>query len=100
MVDLSLDLKTQAKKRKLEDSGGGGSGASGKDAVLDLNDSLESFTRKEKLSSAEYSCQKCDGTQQHATKQMSVKKLPPVLSIHLKVRNGPSLVHWLSTLVF
>ncbi|KAF1956523.1 ubiquitin carboxyl-terminal hydrolase 2 [Byssothecium circinans] len=75
-MDLSLDVRNLPKKRKLE------SGA-GADAQLDLRDCLDRFTGREKLGAAEYTCRNCDGGQ-NATKQLSIKQLPPVLSIHLK----------------
>ncbi|KKY14673.1 putative ubiquitin carboxyl-terminal hydrolase 22 [Diplodia seriata] len=77
VMDLSLDVRSQAKKRKLD-------GNSEKNPAIDLRDCLDRFTGKEKLPAAEYSCEKCGGTQQSATKQLSIKKLPPVLPIHLK----------------
>ena len=76
-MDLSLDVRTQAKKKKINVS-------NGEETLLDLRDCLESFTAREKLGSAEYTCRNCDSPQ-NATKQLSVKALPPVLSIHLKV---------------
>ena len=79
VMDLSLDLRSQAKKRKLD-------GEAAKDAAIDLRDCLERFTAREKLAAAEYTCQNCDNTQQNATKQLSIKRLPPVLPIHLKVK--------------
>lgn len=80
VMDLSLDLRSQAKKRKLE-----GDSSAEKNPTLGLRDCLDRFTGKEKLAAADYSCEKCGGTQQNATKQLSIKKLPPVLPIHLKV---------------
>ncbi|KAH7378719.1 ubiquitin carboxyl-terminal hydrolase 2 [Pyrenochaeta sp. MPI-SDFR-AT-0127] len=78
-MDLSLDVRNQpGKKRKLNPN-------SGDETALDLRDCLERFTAKEKLGSAEYTCRKCDSPQ-NATKQLSVKRLPPVLSIHLKAQ--------------
>ena len=77
-MDLSLDIRSQAKKRKLE-------GDTPKDAPIDLRDCLDRFTSREKLGAAEYTCQNCEGGQ-NATKQLSIKRLPPVLPIHLKVR--------------
>ncbi|KAF2685581.1 ubiquitin carboxyl-terminal hydrolase-like protein 22 [Lentithecium fluviatile CBS 122367] len=75
-MDLSLDVRNLPKKRKLE---GGGKD----EAQLDLRDCLERFTGREKLGAAEYTCQNCDSGQ-NATKQLSIKRLPPVLPIHLK----------------
>lgn len=79
IMDLSLDLRTQAKKRKASSDDAQQSGA------IQLHDCLARFTSKEKLAAADYACQNCDGSQQNATKQLSIKKLPPVLPIHLKV---------------
>lgn len=74
-MDLSLDIRNH-KKRKLNNDKG--------DEVLDLRDCLERFTAKEKLGSAEYTCRNCDKPQ-NATKQLSIKRVPPVLAVHLKV---------------
>ncbi|KAK8196884.1 uncharacterized protein BKA78DRAFT_246437 [Phyllosticta capitalensis] len=79
-MDLSLDLRSTAKKRKLE---GGDADKDGAPAI-NLQDCLDRYTGKEKLSAQEYNCGNCGGTQQNATKQLSIKNLPPVLSFHLK----------------
>jgi ubiquitin carboxyl-terminal hydrolase 22/27/51 len=76
-MDLSLDVKS-SKKRKHEAS---------EEAQLDLRSCLERFTAREKLGSDDYTCQSCN-ERQSATKQLSIKQLPPVLSIHLKVCNA------------
>ncbi|KAF2814257.1 cysteine proteinase [Mytilinidion resinicola] len=80
VMDLSLDLRSQAKKRKLQQSGDGGD----KDFAIDIRDCLDRFTGRERLAAAEYTCGNCGGQQQNATKQLSIKRLPPVLPIHLK----------------
>ncbi|RUP47522.1 hypothetical protein BC936DRAFT_145648 [Jimgerdemannia flammicorona] len=49
-----------------------------------LVDCLDRYTHPEKLGPKEYSCGKCGNTFQEATKQLSVKKLPPVMSFQLK----------------
>ncbi|KAF2470362.1 ubiquitin carboxyl-terminal hydrolase-like protein 22 [Lindgomyces ingoldianus] len=79
-MDLSLDVRNQSKKRKLnlQESNGDDSFS-----PLDLRECLERFTSREKLAATEYTCQNCDG-QQTVTKQLSIKRLPPVLPIHLK----------------
>ena len=77
-MDLSLDVRNQGKKRKLDPN------ASGEQAALDLRDCLERFTSREKLGAEEYTCSNCK-KEQPATKQLSIKRLPPVLPIHLKV---------------
>lgn len=76
-MDLSLDIRNQTKKRKHNAD-------KAVEAPLDLRDCLERFTAKEKLGSAEYTCRNCDSPQ-NATKQLSIKRLPPVLAVHLKV---------------
>lgn len=86
VMDLSLDIRSQMKRRKLEkartDSGGADSEAQGhKD--IEIQDCLDRFTGREKLGAQDYVCQKCGG-EQSATKQLSVKRLPPCLPIHLK----------------
>jgi ubiquitin carboxyl-terminal hydrolase 22/27/51 len=43
------------------------------------------YTHPEKLGTNEYNCSKCGKTGQEATKQLSMKVLPPVLSFQLKV---------------
>ncbi|KAF1920509.1 ubiquitin carboxyl-terminal hydrolase-like protein 22 [Ampelomyces quisqualis] len=75
-MDLSLDIRNQSKKRKLNAD-------KGDEIPLDVRDCLERFTAKEKLGSAEYTCRNCDSPQ-NATKQLSIKRLPPVLAVHLK----------------
>lgn len=46
---------------------------------------FDRYTQPEKLGPNEYSCSKCGNTFQEATKQLSIKRIPPVLSIQLKV---------------
>lgn len=77
MVDLSLDVQVQAKKRAL-----GGHGSS---STPTLNGCLESFTSPERLMADVYNCSGCGGTPQKATKQLRIKKLPAILCIQLKV---------------
>ena len=88
-MDLSLELRSQSKKRKLE-NGDAATGYGQGDASqrFGLYDCLERFTTREKLAAADYMCKNC-GAQQSATKQLSVKRLPPVLHVHLKVRSSP-----------
>ncbi|KAF2129795.1 ubiquitin carboxyl-terminal hydrolase-like protein 22 [Dothidotthia symphoricarpi CBS 119687] len=75
-MDLSLDVKNQSKKRKLN-------AGNADETPLNIRDCLERFTAKEKLGSAEYTCRNCDSPQ-NAAKQLSIHRLPPVLSVHLK----------------
>ena len=79
-MDLSLDIRSH-KRRKNADKN--------EDPGLDLRDCLDRFTAREKLESAQYTCRSCDSPQ-NAIKQLSVKLLPPVLTIHLKVRLIPA----------
>lgn len=82
MIDLSLDVQIQAKKRAM---GGGGSAS-----TPTLSGCLESFTSPEKLMADAYNCSGCGGTPQKATKQMQIKKLPTILCMQLKVRTESS----------
>ncbi|KAH9925470.1 cysteine proteinase [Amylocystis lapponica] len=69
MLDISLELK---------DKGGEAAGQE-----LTLASCLRKFTQPEKLGPNEYSCAKC-GKASHASKRMSIRKLPPVLSFQFK----------------
>jgi ubiquitin carboxyl-terminal hydrolase 22/27/51 len=75
-MDLSLDVKNN-QKRKLD--------VPAEEAQLNLRSCLGRFTSREKLGSDDYTCQSCK-ERQSATKQLSIKQLPPMLAIHLKVR--------------
>ena len=81
IVDLSLDLRHQVKKRKLE------GGKAGAEAPLDLETCLKNFTTPEKLGADTYKCKSdlCQDTHQRARKHMTIKRLPPTLCIQLKV---------------
>lgn len=83
-MDLSLDLRIQSKKRKLNSSAKTNGVNSKEDEGLRLEECLARFTSDERLGKDDYTCHKC-GKQRDATKQLSIKQLPPVLSIHLKV---------------
>ena len=78
MIDLSLDVQVQAKKRAM----GGGIGPS---STATLKGCLESFTSPEHLMADAYNCDQCGGTPQKATKQLQIKKLPAILCLQLKV---------------
>ncbi|KAJ7471011.1 hypothetical protein FB451DRAFT_1472862 [Mycena latifolia] len=69
MLDISLELKGKA-----------GEGASGENT---LTACLKRYTQPEKLGSKQYSCAKCK-TAHEASKRLSIRKLPPVLSFQLK----------------
>lgn len=76
MVDLSLDVQVQAKKRAM------GSGI-GPSSTATLKGCLDSFTSPEHLMADAYNCDQC-GTPQKATKQLQIKKLPAILCLQLK----------------
>lgn len=56
------------------------------EAIFTLYDCLERFTKVERLGKDDYSCAKCGdaGKTAEATKQFTIKQLPPVLAIQLK----------------
>ncbi|KAL1949431.1 hypothetical protein VTO73DRAFT_8312 [Trametes versicolor] len=66
MLDISLELKGET---------------SGED--LTLASCLRRYTHPEKLGPNNYSCEKC-GKASHASKRLSIRKLPPVLSFQFK----------------
>ncbi|KAI0635856.1 cysteine proteinase [Trametes polyzona] len=67
MLDISLELK----------------GETGNEHDLTLASCLRRYTHPEKLGPNEYSCEKC-GKASHASKRLSIRKLPPVLSFQFK----------------
>lgn len=69
MLDISLDLKPIAQA-----SGAGGT-------EMTLLSCLKRFTQPEKTT---YKCDKCGKSSNDATKQLSIRKLPPVLCFQLK----------------
>lgn len=79
MLDLSLDVQIQRKKKAL----GAGGGQHANSPTLD--GCLESFTAPEKLMADAYNCSGCGNTQQKATKQLRIRRLPAILCIQLKV---------------
>ena len=83
MIDLSLDLRGQVKRRKLQPT------SPGAEVPLDLLDCLKNFTSPEKLAPDGYTCKsiECNNTAQSARKHLTIKKLPPSLCIQLKVRS-------------
>ena len=81
IIDLSLDLRQQIKKRKLEPK----SPSIGH--PLDLITCLKNYTSPEKLPNDAYTCrsEECGDTPQRAKKHLTIKKLPPALCIQIKV---------------
>ncbi|KAG5636226.1 hypothetical protein H0H81_008733 [Sphagnurus paluster] len=64
MLDISLELKGNSENT--------------------LAACLRRFTQPEKLGAKEYSCAKCGKGSQEASKRLSIRKLPPVLSFQFK----------------
>lgn len=83
-MDLSLDIRVSpiGKKKKLPMTN---SVQTVKEIPpMDLTECLDRFTSTETLGSdSEYKCRKCDSTE-GAKKKLSLCRLPPVISIHLK----------------
>ena len=97
VMDLSLELKPKAEKGKKGTNNNSVNTSNGVDEngaqILTLQECLERFTTPEKLGTNEYNCRKCSGgSVQEATKQLTVKRLPPVLCIQLKVSFSPLLL--------
>ncbi|KAI8094723.1 hypothetical protein BDF21DRAFT_376051 [Thamnidium elegans] len=91
MLDISLGLRPVEKKKKYNGKmANNGRRFSSEDLSRaskqgnTLLDCLDRYTQPEKLGPNEYSCSKCGNTFQEATKQLSIKRIPPVLSIQLK----------------
>lgn len=83
-MDLSLDIRVSpvGKKKKLPITN------SVQTVIefppMDLTECLDRFTSTETLGSdSEYKCRKCDSSE-GAKKKLSLSRLPPVVSIHLK----------------
>ncbi|KAG5641869.1 hypothetical protein DXG03_004093 [Asterophora parasitica] len=70
MLDISLELK-----------GKGGEANPGENTLAAC---LRRFTQPEKLGPKEYSCAKCGKATHEASKRLSIKTLPPVLSFQFK----------------
>ncbi|RKP27197.1 hypothetical protein SYNPS1DRAFT_13043, partial [Syncephalis pseudoplumigaleata] len=73
MMDISLDLNTAPRAQ--------GRSAKG---ITYICVCACRFTQAEKLDATEYTCGKCGNNSQSATKQMSIRRLPPVLSFQFK----------------
>lgn len=84
-MDLSLDLQVRAKTQKaksLEPE------PNELNQTTNLTSCLKTFTSCEKLQPDAYTCTShiCGGQPQRASKELGIKKLPPVLCMQLKVR--------------
>lgn len=69
MLDISLELKGKTSETSAENT---------------LAACLRRFTQPEKLGPKEYSCAKCGKASHEASKRLSIKTLPPVLSFQFK----------------
>lgn len=94
IIDLSLDLRNQVKRRKLEPKVITG------EEPLELSGCLKNFTSPEKLGPDAYTCKspECGGHPQRSRKHLTIKRLPPALCIQLKVRGTRLLPCWLAQL--
>ncbi len=75
-IDVSLDILTSSNDSNFV--------FDPSTSTLTLNECFQLFTHAEKLSSNTYMCANCNHTYQEATKQLSIRKAPEVLTIHLK----------------
>jgi ubiquitin carboxyl-terminal hydrolase 22/27/51 len=75
-IDVSLDVLTS--------SNDSGFVLDPNTASLNLHECFHMFTHAERLSSNTYMCSTCNHTYQEATKQMSIRKAPQTLTVHLK----------------
>ncbi|KAG0272165.1 hypothetical protein BGZ95_012098 [Linnemannia exigua] len=82
ILDISLDLRPTKRSKSVNKVRGLNDERN--DGPNSLTDCLDRYTHPEKLGTNEYNCGKCGKTGQEATKQLSVKVLPPVLSFQLK----------------
>jgi ubiquitin C-terminal hydrolase len=49
---------------------------------------MDRFTQPENIAVKDWTCQKCGKVSQEANKRLSIKRLPPVLSIQFKVSSS------------
>ncbi|KAF8932162.1 hypothetical protein BGZ58_007204 [Dissophora ornata] len=83
ILDISLDLRP-TKRSKSGVNKVRGASDERNDGPNSLADCLDRYTHKEKLGTNEYYCSVCRKTGQEASKQLSIKIIPPVLSFQLK----------------
>lgn len=75
MLDISLEIEGKGSEALRQD--------------LTLASCLRKYTHPEKLGTNDYSCAKC-GKGAHASKRLSIKRLPPVLSFQFKRFEHPT----------
>ena len=74
VMELNLELQGRSNAMEAEVHG----------TIQDLHGCFDRFTSPEKLNN--YNCERCSATDQGATKQLSLSRLPSVLCLQLKVR--------------
>ncbi|EGD93422.1 ubiquitin C-terminal hydrolase Ubp8 [Trichophyton tonsurans CBS 112818] len=77
VMDVSLDLQVQKKKRALD------GGEQSSDVAPTLQGCLEGYISPEKLAASEYGCTQCNSNM-GVTKQLRLRKLPVILCMQLK----------------
>lgn len=75
-IDVSLDILTSSNDSNFI--------IDQNTSTLNLDECFQMFTHAEKLSSNTYMCSTCNHSYQEATKQLSIRKAPEILTIHLK----------------
>ncbi|ORZ19976.1 hypothetical protein BCR41DRAFT_385570 [Lobosporangium transversale] len=83
ILDISLDLRPTKRSKSNGNKVRGGNDEKN-EGPNSLADCLDRYTHPEKLGTNEYNCSKCGKNGQDATKQLSIKVVPPVLSFQLK----------------
>ncbi|KAJ0233968.1 Ubiquitin C-terminal hydrolase 22 [Hirschfeldia incana] len=82
-IDISLTLDSSTDRRKSRNSGGEPS-VNAPMMMPTLSGCLDLFTRSEKLGpDQKLNCQSC-GDKRESSKQMSIRRLPPLLCLHVK----------------
>lgn len=84
-IDISLTLDSSTdRSRKSRNSGSGGEPSVNAPMMPTLSGCLDLFTRSEKLGpDQKLNCQSC-GDKRESSKQMSIRRLPPLLCLHVK----------------
>lgn len=75
-IDISLDILTSSSNEMII--------LDPNTSSLNLHECFQMFTHAEKLGLNTYMCSTCNHTYQEATKQLSIRKSPEILTIHLK----------------
>ena len=75
-IDISLDILTSSSNEMMI--------LDPNTESLSLHECFQMFTHAEKLGHNTYMCSTCNQTYQEATKQLSIRKAPEILTVHLK----------------